>query len=138
MGWGFTSCRSRSRDSWKRKQKDLMLHHGYDVVIYFIYMSISCILHIYICIYIYIPFFVSFCLLRDIHKLCLRRNLNFLDPPQPTRPDHENRAKRRGERGRVKKKQKWLRALRRKTQDQNMIPPKGSGKDLFMACIILK
>ena len=72
----------------------------------------------------------------------------------------KNRAKRRGERGRAKKrKQKWLRALRlgvntiqlrrsvrinyppklenfervEKTQDKNMIPPKESGKDLMLS-----
>ena len=38
-------------------------------------------------------FVVSFCLHKDIHKLRLRRNLNFLDPFNPTRPDHEKPGK---------------------------------------------
>ena len=106
-------------------------------------------------------FVVSFCLRKDIHKLRLRRNLNFLDPPlNPTQPDHEKPGKtaRRTWSGK-KRKQKWLRALRlgvntiqprrsvrkklppkwanfehvEKTRDKDMIPPKESRKDLMLS-----
>lgn len=159
---GFTSCRSRSRDSWKRKQEDLILHHGHHVCIWFVYISYEYVYKcVYIlCIYIRIGCFFLFTQGHPQAAFEKKPELPWSLQPHPTWPRKTGQNGAENVVGQKKDNKNgcgrcvlaWntiqlRRSLRinypqalanfghvEKTQDQNMIPPKESrGKELMLS-----